>query len=211
MFRQETLVDPRGAVDDRRVALAPRPGDLRERRILLLDNGKLDPRYGPWAALYDELEPALRELTGAAEAPRLRDDLLVGTAERMVALAEQVAARPPDAVVIALNEYGVTVPALLLAVELERRRVPTVSICAHIGAQVAAAAAQRLAPGLPLIEVDLDRLSTPDEVRAAARAAAPLVIAALTGRLTSDPAVASASVEGAARPPARVIAPYALT
>lgn len=150
-----TVHDPRLPALSERMELTPRLDSLHRREVLLFDNGKLAPAFGGYGAVFDALEGELRK-RGA----RIRGevaDLLALTGSQLERLADDVAARAPDAVVLAVCDTGVSMPTTVFATELERRGIPASLVAYGIGAQVARATLARVLPGVPVLELNCDR------------------------------------------------------
>ncbi|TDV56356.1 UGSC family (seleno)protein [Actinophytocola oryzae] len=171
------VVDPRIPAPARPASLAPRRADLTGARILLFDNGKLAPDYGPYGAIFDVVEAAL----GGVEVRRHTDDLLRGTGERLREVARWVRDQDVAGVVFALGDWGVSQPTAIVASELERLGVPASVVTTEIGGRQALAAAKRLAPGLPVTTLTSLRSATYDEIAAETRTVLDDIIGGLTG------------------------------
>jgi hypothetical protein len=163
------VVDPRMPPPASVVPLAPRPRSLAGGRVLLFDNSKLDPDYGPYGAIFDALEQELAHAAADVTVERTTDDLNVGASDRLDEVADRVAAGAPTAVVIALCDWGVSQPSTILAAALERRGVPTVVIAAPAGFLQARATASRIVPGLPIVRLTLLRTASAADVARATR------------------------------------------
>ena len=157
------VIDPRIPAPAEPAALAPRRSDLTGRRVMLFDNGKLAPDYGPYRAIFDVVEAALG---GATEVLHHTDDLLRGTGERLAQVARWVRDQDVAGVVFALGDWGVSQPTAIVAAELERLGVPVSVVTTEIGGRQALAAAARMAPGLPVTTLRALRSASRDEVAA---------------------------------------------
>ena len=144
------VVDPRPALAGEPVALATRPGTLAGRRVLLFDNGKADPRLGHFQAVLDVIGNALRDRFPDVRISQRTDDLLRRPIEEIPEVADEIASAATDGVVLALCDYGVSQPTAVLAAELERRGVPTSTVCQGAGLAMMATIAASAVPGLPL-------------------------------------------------------------
>jgi hypothetical protein len=181
MTERLTVIDPRMPAPTDTATLATRATDLSDRRILLLDNGKLGHDYGPYRAVFDALEAALAEQHRGVTTARMTDDLLVGGVDRLEGLAATLA---DDAelggVVIALCDWGVSQPSTILAAELERRGVPVCLVTMQVGFLMALSTAVLLAPGLPIVKLSSLRDASYDDMLAEATRIAPDVLRGLT-------------------------------
>jgi hypothetical protein len=171
-------IDPRMPAPAERPALAKRPTSLSGARVLLFDNGKLAPEYGPYGAVFDVLRDKLPD----AEISTHTDDLLRGDGDRLDEVADRVAARRVDAVVFALCDWGVSQPTALLACALERRGVPTSVVTTEIGALQVLATAARLMPGLPVTVLRSLRSATYDTIAGETERSSREILDGLTAR-----------------------------
>ena len=151
-LQPELLVDPRGAFLKAPVALAPRLSKLNESAVLLFDNSQQTtelPTFGPifrWVSEFLEIQHK-------AKCSYETRNLLKGSRDDLVKLAEEIAQSGIEAVVIALCKGGVTGPTSLFAAELERKGIPCVQICTALGYPLAGVTAARYVPGLPIVLV----------------------------------------------------------
>lgn len=171
------VIDPRIPAPARPAALARRPASLAGARVMLFDNGKLAPDYGPYRAIFDVLEAAL----GGTEIRHHTDDLLRGTGARLVDVARWVKGQDVAGVVFALGDWGVSQPTAIVAAELERLGVPTSVVTTEIGGHQALAAAARMAPGLPVTTLRALRSATREEVATEVKAVLDDILEGLTG------------------------------
>ncbi len=160
------LVDPRAPSRTRAVPLAPRLSSLQGRRVLLFDNGKLTPRSEQHARLYQQLAKRLPEQYGVCACPELRRDLSPGRQGAIRQVAEEIAAIGVDGVVLALCDAGGTASTIVLAWELERRQIPTVTLCSGQTIHLAAAMSLPVLPGLPLSRLNIFRYSSAADIAA---------------------------------------------
>ena len=168
MSKSETLLvyDPRPA-ETIRATLAPRLETLVGKRVVLFDNGKLDPQFGwEFPVIFEVLEGSLCHQFGVSSILHRTEYLLPATPERLSQLAGEIDRLEVDAVVFALLDAGIAQPTVALAIELERRGIPTASIGHGPGAQLAAASAAPLIEGLSLHTVRVMRTAGRDEMRA---------------------------------------------
>jgi hypothetical protein len=191
------VIDPRPPAPDARAQRTSTLRDLSAARVLLFDNGKLGAGYGPRRVIFDVVREALeRQAPGATVEVQSLDLLLEGLAD-LAALADHIAGRGVDAVVLALVDAGVGMPTTVLAVELERRGVATCTICEGPGVAVAAAVA-RPAPWLGLAQ--LPALFGADE--ADVRRYCEAVVDDVLGALCGEPRI-TAATSGIAMPGVR--------
>jgi hypothetical protein len=171
------VIDPRIPAPARPAALARRPGSLAGARVMLFDNGKLAPDYGPYRAIFDVIEAAL----GDTEIRHHADDLLRGTGARLADVARWVKDQDVAGVVFALGDWGVSQPTAIVAAELERLGVPTSVVTTEVGGRQALAVAARMAPGLPVTTLRALRSATREEVAAEVKEVLDDVLDGLTG------------------------------
>jgi len=179
------VIDPRIPQPTQEPALAPRPQSLSGRTVMLFDNGKLAPAYGPYYAVFDVLRDILAQRFDDVQLVEHTDDLLRGDAARLSELAAWVAAHDVAGVVFALCDWGVSQPTAIVAAELERLGVPTTVVATGIGTRQVLANAARMSPGLPVTELSLLRSATYESVSAQTWQLADEIL----GGLLDDPAV----------------------
>ena len=171
------LLDPRGIPAEAPVGLAPRPDTLDGRRVLLLDNAKLDAGNGPNAVLPDAVRTGLPPVTWLQE----RVDLLkAGDAEVDAIAARLIATHRPDVCILALADAGVTAHTALLAVALEKRGAPAIVLATPPGAGLARATFAAQAPGLDVVVLDTVRTDSEARLRDIIAGALPRLISLLT-------------------------------
>jgi hypothetical protein len=180
VLRPCPIVDPRGTTRVEPARLAPRPATLDGARVLLFDNGKLDPAYGPYHAIAETVARGLGARAPGLAVEEVARDLLSLDRPGIARLAREIAGRNVTGTVIALCDSGVTQPSILLAAELERHGVPTVAVCLEITRELAAATARSYVPGLPLPAITAIRTASPDEVTRQTLAVLGEVVAGLT-------------------------------
>ena len=180
------VIDPRPPAPDTRSERTSTLRDLSTATVLLFDNGKLGAGYGPRHVIFDVLREALARDAPAAQVDAQSLDLLVQGLPQISRLADDIAARGVDAVVLALVDAGVGMPTTVLALELERRGVATCTVCEGPGLAVAAAVA-RPAPWLGLALLPSLFGADDDAVRSYTEAIVDDVLVALRGgpRLTA--------------------------
>jgi hypothetical protein len=175
----EPILDPRGYRATPPVSLASRPAKLASRRVLILDNEKLlgRPNYEP---LLPGLQAFLRETLGVGECPIWRRSVLAVSAEALAHLGEEVAGAGPAGVVLLLGDAGAVIGTLLLAIGLEARGIPTVTLVTPVTETLAAAVAQARCPGLPVVTLDISHADARERVAGELRGAVPAIGRALT-------------------------------
>lgn len=175
------VLDPRGPVPNPVGGRAPRPRDYVGKRLLLVDNGKLAPEFGPYGVLFETLRELLAEAYPGVQVVTLRRNLLEGSMEDLDGLAAGLISRlSPDGAILALSDTGVSQPTALLAVGLEKRGIPTCVLCLPLGAQLSRITTGRLLPGIPHVVIRSKPEDRPEDVREETRALFPLVVRALT-------------------------------
>ena len=176
-----TVVDPRIPVGEKPRALAQRHDDLSGQRIMLFDNGKMAPDYGPYAAVFDVVSEALRSRFADIDIVTHSDDLLRGTAGRLSEVAQWVKSQGVGSVVFGLCDWGVSQPTAIVAAELEGLGVATAVVATETGAGQVLANASWKAPGLPVIVLRSLRSATYEQIAVETR----LVLEDLLGGLTA--------------------------
>jgi hypothetical protein len=149
--------------------LAPRKASLESEAVLLFDNDKLKPEYGPYQVIFDVIGTELSKRYPGVELRTHVDDLLVGGIDRLGSVADEIAASGASGVVIALCDWGVSQPTAIFAAELERRGVPTSIVATEVGSRQVRATAQLLAPGLPVSTIRAIRGTTAIEIETETR------------------------------------------
>jgi hypothetical protein len=81
-------------------------------------------------------------------------------------VAEDIAKTSVDAVILALWDSGVTAYIVVLAWELERQGLPTVTLFAGQCIHLAATMSSVVMPGLPLNQLSIQRHSAPTDIAA---------------------------------------------
>jgi hypothetical protein len=154
------ILDPRAHAERREIPLAPRLSTLEGARLLLFDNGKLHRRYGHNAVIFQTIARRL-EAQYHASTHQVRRDLLSMQLRSVRTLASELVQPGVDAVVLALCDSGVTAFTVVLAWEIERLGVPTVTLCSGQCLYLAATMSHSVLPGLPLSQLDVQRYSSP--------------------------------------------------
>lgn len=149
--------------------LAPRKTSLESEAVLLFDNDKLKPEYGPYQVIFDVIGTELSRRYPGVELRTHVDDLLVGGIDRLGSVADEIATSGAAGVVIALCDWGVSQPTAIFAAELERRGVPTSIVATEVGSRQARATALLLAPGLPVSTIRAIRGTTASEIETETR------------------------------------------
>lgn len=159
-----TVIDPRVPVQEEPRPLAARQHQLSGAKVMLFDNGKLAAEYGPYGAVFDVVKEALGARFRDVDVVTHTDDLLRGTATRLVDVARWVKSEEVDAVVFALCDWGVSQPTAIVATELEGLGVPTSVVATETGARQVLANASWRAPGLPVTALRSLRSASYDEI-----------------------------------------------
>ena len=174
------LPAPTGAPSREHALPAQRPASLEGKRLLLIDNGQVQPslpRYGP---LVDWLAEDLEAVAPGVAIDRRDEDLIQFQEDELAGLRAEILAGGYDGLVIAVCHAGVTASSTVLSLALEREGLPCVLLATGLGGPLAATMAAHDVPGLPVIEVPWLR-GMDDEAVAASRAErAAAVVAALT-------------------------------
>jgi hypothetical protein len=181
-----SVIDPRPPMPDYVGTRTSSLRDLSGARVVLFDNGKLGTGYGPRRVIFDVVGERLRRRAPEADVTVVSHDLLLLGLAEIAELADDLASKGVDAVVLALVDAGVGMPTTVLAIELERRGIATCTICEGPGLGVAAAVA-RSAAWLALAQLPLLFGANDDDVRGYCEAVVDDVLDALVGssRLTA--------------------------
>ena len=164
LIRSARIVDPFGSSPAQTTELAPRRASYDGQTIALFDNGKLDPAFGPFLAVYDAVAAGLRERFPGVQLVRLTVDLLAAGDDPVARALRYLRAHDPAAVVLALADSGVTQRTVELARQLEDQGTPTCLIAAPPGTGLAVAIASAQLPGLPIVDLPVVRTHSRDEV-----------------------------------------------
>lgn len=171
-------IDPRIPASVAPTTLAVRSPSLAGQRILLFDNGKLAPEYGPYRAVFDVVAT---EVTAAGgQLVEHSDDLLLGGTDRLREVAEWVAGQRVTGVVLGLGDWGVSQPMSMVAALLEGRGIATSSVTTEVGGRLVLANAARMAPGLPVTVLRSLRSASHADVTAEAERVLADIIGGLT-------------------------------
>lgn len=168
IVRLPGIVDPRSHARPRIMPLAPRLPSLDGKRLVLFDNGKLHPRYGQNAVIFHTVSQRLQSHYGVRECQLLSRDLLPMQLHSVRALADDILQLGADGVLLALCDSGVTAYTIVLAWELERHGLPTVTLCSGQTIYLAAAMSLPVLPGLPLSQVRILRHTSSADITAEA-------------------------------------------
>jgi hypothetical protein len=170
------LPDPRGLATELPSEPAPRLARLDGARLLLIDNGKLSPAY----ASQSTIPGSLFELFSTSNWTTYSRDFLRHGPDDHARLADEIMALSPEAAVLALSDAGVSFLTTLVAIELERRGVPTVILATGLGRPACHAIAQPRVPGLPVVLFDVGRTDSPEKIRSLLETAKAEIEMALT-------------------------------
>ena len=174
------LPAPTGAPSRAHALPAARPASLEGARLLLIDNGQVQPslpRYGPlvdWLA--EDLEAAVAGLT----IERRGEDLIQFQEDELASLRAEILEGGYGGLVIAVCHAGVTASSTVLSLSLEREGLPCVLLATGLGGPLAATMAAHDVPGLPVIEVPWLRGMDGEAVADSRAERAAAVVAALT-------------------------------
>ncbi len=157
------LLDPRGELHRREVALAPGVSieDLRRGPVLFYNNTKLEA--GEYVHVFPRIKEhfarrGIENLIDFRETPRGKG------AEGLRAYAEKLAAKKPVAAILGLADIGVTPATTIVAIALEQIDVPTVLLTAGPGVKLSQVVASYRAGRLRRCALDLYQGSTKEEV-----------------------------------------------
>ena len=150
--RRIVLPAPTGRPSREHALPAPRPASLEGTRLLLIDNGQVQPslpRYGP---LLDWLAEDLEAVAPGVTVERRDEDLIQFQEGELARLQAEILDGGYGGLVIAVCHAGVTASSTVLALALERAGLPCVLLCTALGGPLAATMAAHDVPGLPTIE-----------------------------------------------------------
>ena len=175
----ERLLDPRGRLDLTRISLARRPDTaaLAAGPVLFFDNEKMD--VGHYALIFARIKEGLRA-RGVSQFCDRRRSIRGKTSADIAAMAGEFSEIGACAAVIALADMGVSPAMVALAVEMERRGLPTVCLTARPGSRLAAAHAHYRAGSLCLIPFDIYPASDEGTLSREVDACIPRLAAMLT-------------------------------
>lgn len=174
------LPAPTGAPSREHALPAPRPASLEGARLLLLDNGQVQPslpRYGP---LLDWLAEDLEAVAPGIAVDRRHEDLIQFQEDELAGLRAEILDGGYDGLVIAVCHAGVTASSTVLSLALEREGLPCALLCTELGGPLAGTMAAHDVPALPRIEVPWLRGMDGEAVAASRNGRAAAVVAALT-------------------------------
>jgi hypothetical protein len=145
------------------VPMAPRrtPG-----RVVFFDNGRLDPSYGHFEAIFDALRAEFARRAPSADIDLRAARLSAHTIDQVAHLADDLVGAGYDAAVIALCDIGVSRPSALLAADLESRGVACTLITSGIGATMVRNTLEPMGRYVPLTDVRATRLTSREGVLA---------------------------------------------
>ena len=150
--RRIVLPAPTGRPSREHALPAPRPASLEGKRLLMIDNGQVQPslpRYGP---LLDWLAEDLAAVAPGVAIDRRDEDLIQFQEGELAGLQAEILDGGYDGLVIAVCHAGVTASSTVLSLALERAGLPCVLLCTALGGPLAATMAAHDVPGLPTIE-----------------------------------------------------------
>jgi hypothetical protein len=159
------VMDPRGRPGTNALPLAPRLPTLAGRQVLLVDHRQRRAHSDHKAVILHTVVQRLRQQYGA-QCRRLSHDVRSLQQASVRGLARQIMQAGAEAVVLALGDAGVTAHTIVLAWELERHGVPTVTLCTGQHIYLAAAMSLPVMPGLPLSQLTIRRQASPTDIAA---------------------------------------------
>lgn len=181
-------------------AIAPRPAARTGRKLVLFDNGKLSPPFHDLAPIRVALHTLLQALGSVTIET---SDLLAEPLDKHATRVAAWRAAGIDGIVFALCDAGVTQTTVMQAAAAELAGIPTAVLCTDQVIDLAATTASFLAPGLPLVCLELDRLMAAEAMTDRVGRAMPDIGRALTDAPDSLRAAATQRfpfVAGLARP-----------
>lgn len=173
------IFDPRGKSHFYELKLAPRPSlqALRDGKILFFDNTKLD--FCHYREIFTRLEIILNE-HGIHRIEHVRQSVRGTMTEQIRELADKLVHKEVQAAVVALADMGTSVMTTILAIELEKRGIPTLLIASPPGDNLAEHVAHYRAGRLCICRLDIYQASTISDIRWQVDAQRSYILEALT-------------------------------
>lgn len=168
------VVDPRPPVQFGRATR--RLPHLLRKHVALVDNGKSRSEFGNYAAVFDHLRHQLALLECRIDVRAA--DLLHFDENDLRQLAADLSTL--DAAILGVADTGVSAPTTMLAAELERLGVATVTLSQGLGESVVAGMSRALAPELAYVTLESTRLDSYTTVLAEIRGLWPDIVKGLT-------------------------------
>lgn len=158
------IFDPRGNSHFYELKLAPRPSPqaLRDGKILFFDNTKLD--FCHYREIFTRLETIFNE-HGIHHIEHVRQSVRGTMTVQIRELADKLVQKEVQAAVVALADMGTSVMTTILAIELEKRGVPTLLIASPPGDNLAEHVAHYRAGKLCICRLDIYQASTVSDIR----------------------------------------------
>lgn len=159
------IIDPRPKTLKHLLPLAERTTleNIRRKKLLLLDNTKLD--IGSYKTILTVLQSSL-ELIGFQQIKLIRQTIRGKTGPQIEKMAEDFAVLGIKSAILTLGDMGVSPGLVLLTIALEKAGIPTVCVTAEPGFQLARAVACYRAGNLCLVGLDIYPGSSGTEVEA---------------------------------------------
>ncbi len=159
------IIDPRPKTLKHPLVLAERTTleDIRKKKLLLLDNTKLD--IGNYRTILTLLQSSL-EVNGFQQIELIRKTIRGKSSVHIDQMAKDFTVSGCKSAILTLGDMGVSPGMVLLTIALEKAGVPTVCVTAGPGAQLAKAVAYYRARRLCLVGLDVFPGSSDTEVEA---------------------------------------------
>jgi len=162
------MLDPRGHFSSKLIKRIKKLYNLSGKKIIIYDNCKMSSEYSSHANLTDSLSSGLKNNYNLAEVILTGSNLLNNySSDYLNQEAERLANIKADAVIIGLNDAGVTYASCLLAKRLTEKGLNALLLCTMEGAKLARSLVSVTVPGLPVVEIPLsykDEHSTEGEL-----------------------------------------------
>ena len=173
------IFDPRGNNHFYELKLAPRPSlqALRDGKILFFDNTKLD--FCHYREIFTRLEIIFNEHS-IHRIEHVRQSVRGTMTAQIRELADKLVQKEVQAAVVALADMGTSVMTTILAIELEKRGIPTLLIASPPGDNLAEHVAHYRAGQLCICRLDIYQASTISDIRWQVDAQRSYVLEALT-------------------------------
>ncbi|POP33730.1 hypothetical protein C3B58_06080 [Lactonifactor longoviformis] len=160
-----SILDPRGYQERRKITLAPRVSleELKTGKILFYNNTKLG--FCNYYTVFDRIKEHLREL-GIENFVEYTETVRGKDAGKLKEYAQMLAKEKPSAAIVAFGDMGTSSSTTVLSIALEELGIPTVYMTAPPGTGITEGVGVYRAGHLCLCSVDIYQASTVEEIEA---------------------------------------------